>query len=396
MLFLMIGSSELSAQGHETIEFHDPINVHADAHDKPEAGNHGGGAGNSHAGNKPGSKSSTTANPAKVTVTIGSSSFQVSNTAQTRLKDFIAEYRATNNYGSIVSAIASAFAMFNLLAIDSTTPIPEATLNVTQTSFDTEELVVQLSAVSIWNGAMRTQAIAHVELQMASAASRPGANQEFRMWQALRDLLANPERYKGGGIKYDRASDKIIMRAAPGERYRGIAGSPVTDIDRMALRDLTNLLITFGPSRDYVMQTDYIYYLQSLNGELKNLSVRDELLLNKALLTLGKNSRDYLDQRFLDLSITKGASYSLWKKLRGFLVKESWNPHPGLASDSYIDELGFEDDMPQQSDIVSAKPAPQNAKGPRPVPYSNAFVKAEPTSMPYGTYYFWWSGSKTN
>lgn len=392
VVLLVSASTSAEAQRDVTIEFHDAIDVTADRrgdrHTNADRPTDGGG-GNSRSGRIGNRGNALPARPT-ITVKIGQAAFNVSPEANRRLAEII-ELRQTNGMvGSIVAAVASAYSLFSVMDVDPRTAwgAAESIYNPASTAFDPDELATQLAAPGIWNRFVRSQTVAMIELEILEAAQK-NRRDEMKMWQLFRDIIANPERYQNGGIKYDRQTRSIQTRNPAAESYRAERGSDVVDADRLGFIELTNELMTAASARDYLMQSDYIWHLNPGNGPLTSISRRDLLLMNAAMQSLSPQAKQYLDQRLYQTAIRAGTTYSFWQRLRSFLQNSyAWQEHPGSAGDTPMpDELGFSEDMPSNSDIVYGEyPKVQQA-----FTYPSGFVRVpQGQAPPPGTYSFRW------
>ena len=351
--------SEHNAGGVMTHEVHGVEMIHGEyggkAPERPgrEPGN-GGGNGGENGGSATGAATSknSTINmiERKVSVTVNGMNFSVSKNTELRLAQFLNEYNATSTVGGFVAAIASIFSIFELFNIDQSFPAVDAIFKLS--SFNADEVVTRLSIPSDWNRALRSQAASYCEQEMVTALSNRKFN-DARMWLRIRDIISNPERYQNGGIKYDRQNNKLLMRSYPAEAYRNIAGfqESFTNLDINQLGMLTNYLMLFPQSRDYIIYADFIFALGELQNKFEKLTTRDKLYLNKALLSLPASAKSYLNNAFLVNAGNQSLTSKFWFELRKYLYQEKWNN--GYALDSQSDELGFEmDELPKQSDIV--------------------------------------------
>lgn len=360
LLLLLLLSLRAAAQppGRDPIT-PDPIDVDVPyGGEREPGGKEYGGRGVERPGTgKPGGKTPSTPVSRKATIQINGQTFTISADAESRVKDFFRNYKDQTQVGGFVAAIASIFTLFDLFNINSEFPAIDVIFKTA--TFDANEVVLKLSAVNVWNRAMRAQAAGIIESEMALALAR-GQTQEAKMWRMLRDIIANPERYQNGGIKWDAKEKKLMLRSLPAEAYRSVAGftETLTPADISQLGALTNTLTYYAASRDFIIYADYIYELHLPYARFQKITMHDRMLLNKALLVLPPGVKNYLDGAMLHNAGNPSMTYALWSKLRKFLANEEWNM--GRVPDVSIDALGFtNDDLPQQSDLVLGQyPAP--------------------------------------
>lgn len=341
----------VNAQGHE-VYAGEMINVEygGRAPERPDPGGRGGsdrspsdiGAG------KTGTSDSSPKSE-QTLVSFNGETFIVSEESKARLVDFLESYRTSEKVGGFFAAVASIFSLFGLFNLDSAVPNVDAMFRIQ--SFNAEEVLVILSAPNTWNLALRAQAAAYCEQEMGSALFQK-REKDAQMWLRLRDIFANPERYRNGGLQIK--DNKLMLRSFPAEAYRSIAGfsAPLTAADQQELGVLTNYLLLSPETRDYIIYADYIYGLA--RNEALQLSMRDDMYLNLALLRLDQGIWSRLDKVFRANSLAPQHSYEFWAKLQIFLRKRAWNY--GLAVDSEVDPLGFAtDELPNPSDLVTGK-----------------------------------------
>ncbi|MEY3499225.1 MAG: hypothetical protein RL308_894 [Bacteroidota bacterium] len=357
LLFFFIGISITQAQ-----EMRDPFrepNSREYGGKAPERPEPGGGRdrdvrdrGNNPSGSR---TSNSNAGPIerKTTVVINGEEFTVSRDTEKRLTDFINTYKTNGNVGEFVATVASVFSAFGLFDLTSSIPTADAVLKLA--TFGSEEVLTRLSAPSIWNRAWRGQAASFCESEWFTALNQ-GKTKDAQMWLRLRDIIANPERYKNGGMKYNHQEKKLMLRSYPAEAYRNIAGFDIelTDMDINQLGFLTNYLMYFPQSRDYIIYADYIYDLGKPKNKFKKITARDKMFLNLALLGLNQASKNFLENAFITNSINPNQSYRFWSALKTYLYVDKWDN--GGAPDSEIDFLGFPKyELPYNSDLVSGQ-----------------------------------------
>jgi hypothetical protein len=319
-------------------------------------GEPGGGRGN---GDRSGSSRSgggrTATTPAlKTTVVyVGGQEYRVSMGANADLAAFISEYRQVNGIGQLVSAFAGLFALFNTVNIDSSNPIAEAVYNPSMTAFSPDELVLTLSATSVWQKAMRTKAVNFLRLKMLDAASKPGGQSEFKMWKALREIIEFPERYQEGGLRRGPAG-AVWMRASTGAGIARVAGSPVWGQDQAPLANLTSQMLSYPEAHAWVWQADYWYHLFPGNGGVGALSMRDEMLINQALYAAGPNTKRSLAFHFNQLRNTMGHSPLLWSRMGDYLYDpKAWQDNVFGPIPYQDDPNGFDDELPYATDLLT-------------------------------------------
>lgn len=317
-----------------------------------------------------------------VAVTINGETFAVSEDAEARLKDFLTTYSTNGTVGSFVAATAAVFSAFGLFSIDNSFPAVQAAFKLQ--SFDADEVLLTLTAPSIWNRAWRAQAVAFCEAEASLAVARRRSN-ESRMWLHVRDVIANPERYLEGGIQYAPGENRLMLRSLPGEGFRSIAGLDyeLTPLDREQLGRLTHVLMSFPASRDYLITADYIQDL----GSFRTISKRDKMLLNLALLGLPPGVKAWLEQGFQVNASHARTTNAFWWMLARYRHVEDWENMRGLAG--FVDILGFPtNDVPPQSDIVWGEYPVQPLLGPAMPPRWNRPAEGEPV------YTFFWVGGR--
>lgn len=247
---------------HEHVETHDfkdnPIHVDGYVHEKPdgpEAGATGGGA-SGNGGGKAGSGKSVPVRP-EVTVTLGPTSYKVRPEAALDMQQLLDQYRQQSGWSlpKVLTAIASALYMFNLVNLDSSVPAYDAALKLVNPE-SAEQIAAALSATDGMSAAIRVSFLREIDVRLLSAARYNAA--EFKMWQALRDIIMNPERYQGGGIKYEKSTRQIQLRPEQGARYLNFDGSHFAPSDVAPLRLLVSEMLSYGPSRDAILQTDML------------------------------------------------------------------------------------------------------------------------------------------
>ena len=331
--------------------------IHVDGHvpDRPSPPNrdYGGGRGGGDAGNRgqtPGTRGhpgSRVAAPAvrKVSVTLNGQTFHVSKEAEATLSDFLKTHQNHGNAGSIVAAIGSVFSLFGLLSLDNTVPAYDAALKLD--TFDSKEVIVRLTAPGIWARFMRSRAaeICDTEYLRALTSNRVG---DAKMWAHLRDVFANPERYKDGGLKYNRSPQSVELRKLPGESGREFDGFRygLTGHDRVALSSLASFLFGNVASRDFLMQADFMFALHPTNVSMKPLSHLDRYLLNRALLATEESLKQPLERYFDTLSRHPTLTHSFWITLKKFVRNEAWD-------EDHLVLAGTSDDRPEQSDLIT-------------------------------------------
>ncbi|MFC3157112.1 hypothetical protein SAMN05443633_11287 [Chryseobacterium arachidis] len=304
------------------------------------------GGGNSRSG----SKKATSTRKSKVS--INGEEFLVSADAEKRVAEFIDHYKTNGTVGKYVAAVASIFSLFDLFTLEKGFSNLDARFKLS--TFSSEEVLLSLSAPDRWNRSWRAQAVGLIEENLINSIKNK--DQEHKMWLRIRDIIANPERYKEGGMKYNHSEKKLMFRSYPAEAYRSIAGFDfdLTEFDLNQLGLLTDYLMYFPQSRDYLIYADYIYNFGNKKSDFNRLSARDKMLLNYALLNLNKESKNYLGNAFSKNSSHKDLTSKFWSTLSKFLYSESWSN--GMATDSEIDDLGFFTDEPfSKSDLVTGQ-----------------------------------------
>lgn len=352
VIMIFIIPSKLSAQ-HEYNGAMIDVEYGGRYAERPEPGGRGGAERDSRGNNQRTSQQLTSTIPSerKAKVTINGETFNVTMDTEKRLSEFITTYKTNGNVGSFVSAVASIFSIFDLFNIESSYPTIDAVFKLS--FFDSEEVLTRLSAPSVWNRAWRAQAASYCESEMFTALSK-GKNKDAQMWLRIRDIISNPERYKGGGIKYNHKENKLMFRSYPAEAYRSIAGFEVelTEMDINQLGYLTSYLMYFPQSRDYLIYADFIYDLNKSKTEFKKLTARDKMILNYALLGLNQNAKQYVDNGFSINSTHPNQTYRFWSTLKKYLYQDTWSN--GFALDIETDQLGFYNDEPfNNSDLVT-------------------------------------------
>ena len=300
-------------------------------------GNQGGGSGNG--GRSGGGRSSgapgPVVSPPTVPVTIGGETFMVSQKARNDLTEFINIHKTNGAVGKVVAAFAS------ILHVSGLITSPENVVLI-----DVEETVLVLSGPTVFTNAWRAQALSYIRSFISpSTAHKP----EGRMWQRMQDVIRNPERYKDGGIKKD-SNGKLILRALPSDRYRSIASSiEMTQMDRVHLEMLYDALRQHPIAMDYLATTGFAIgdYIDGDKG--KTISVRDHLLLNKALQALDPGYKNYLSEAFSQTANSPNHTQLLWLRCAKYLRGEYWMDSHSSAKimrhmAGYSDSLGFEDD----------------------------------------------------
>jgi hypothetical protein len=351
---MFIIPSKLSAQ-HEYNGAMINVEYGGRAAERPEPGGRGGSDRDSRGNNQGTSKPTSSTQPSerKSKVTINGETFSVTTDTEKRLSEFITTYKTNGNVGSFVSAVASIFSLFDLFNLETSYPSIDAVFKLS--TFNSEEVITKLAAPNIWNRAWRSQAASYCESEWFTALSK-GKNKDAQMWLRIRDIISNPERYKGGGIKYNNKENKVIFRSYPAEAYRSIAGFELdlTDMDINQLGYLTSYLMYFPQSRDYLIYADYIYDLKKPKTEFKQITARDKMILNYALLGLNQNAKLYLDNVFVINSTHPNQTYQFWSTLKKYLYQDVWSN--GRVPDVDTDQLGFYNDEPfNNSDLVTGQ-----------------------------------------
>jgi len=290
----------------------------------------------------------------KSTVEINGQKFLVSADAEKRISTFLNSYKGHSQVGQIVAAIASFFSLADIFSnLDKDFPLLDASYR--SATFNADEVILKLSTVSAYNRALRAQAVEIVEGEMGTAILK-GQTNEAKMWALLRDILANPERYQNGGIKWDPKGKSLINRAPVASAYRSIAGfdSQLSAADIQQLGRLTNILMYYASSRDFIVNADYIYDLKKDPTTFPKITLRDRMILNKALLTMPDDMKIYLSNAMQFNASQSAMNYNFWSKLKSFLYSDGWNTY--IAVDSNLDSLGFpQDEEIYASDLVTGE-----------------------------------------
>jgi hypothetical protein len=330
----------------------DPIDVHGYVGGENRGnGSNGGNGGNRGNGGKTTSRPSTTTTERQSVITVNGKTFTISAQTEASIYDFLAQHRNVSNLGSIVTTISAFFSMFDLFKINASTPELSAYSQMNDAL--AKELILKLSAPGIWNRMVRAKAAEFCE-EMQRTAIITGKRADAEVWTRLRDVMANPERYKDGGIKFDKINNKIILRSLPAMEFRDLPGFDfdVKPVDKSNLITLYNYLMQYTKSRDYIFYVDYM--INFTNPYSYTLNERDKLFLNYALLTLSDNNKKYLRNMFIQNCQDGNQTFQLWNSLREFLYEEKWRSWK--VGDNNMDELGFyTDDLPEQSDIVTGE-----------------------------------------
>ncbi len=331
----------------------DPINVEGYIRGDPKEAKPGGSDGGS--GKKEtGGKKNPPKSERNTKISINGETFVVSKEGEKNITEFIQTYSVNENVGGFVAVIAAIYSLFDVFTLDNNIPV-EISVKIKLNTLDTKELITKLSSPNIWNRAVRTRAIENCESEETNAIAN-GKWREAEMWIKIRDIFANPERYKEGGIKYNEKEKKLEVRSLPATAYRSISGF---DLELTAL-DKTNLLLLYDylmgvpSSRDFIFYADFILQLKNINTINPHLTARDKIYLNYALLSLSSQNKNFLASLFHNNSIHKNQNYELWNTLKIYLYEDKWNS--GRVPDTSIDSLGFwNDDLPVQSDIVTGE-----------------------------------------
>lgn len=286
-----------------------------------------------------------------VTVTIGGETFSVSPTASANLLGFLNEYQQYKDVSSLVGAMATLFSILGLVSIDAQAPLHDAVLKISAGTGD--DIAVQLAVLGTLNEALRAKAVNECLRQMAAAAMKPGGTQEAKMWRSMRDVIANPERYKNGGIKFDK-NGGVQLRALPVQKFNATPGAKLNNSDIVALGMLTNSLLQKGAAADYLSQADYFLTMKTTDDEFP-LTLRDEYYLNIALFALPSADKAAARNFIVARQWAPGTSLQFWKMLEKFTVDgDAYSERTGgMSVDSWTDPLGFEDDYPNNSDLVA-------------------------------------------
>jgi hypothetical protein len=345
-----IAPTSLAAQDRPEPIRPEPIDVFGREVVRGEPSGQSGGDRDGSGGGRSGSSrgSSSAAGAQMVTVTLGAAVYTVKPAVATELQAFVSDYSKYQNAGTVMTAIASLLSVVGAISLNPSVPNFDVALKL-QTA-DLNDLATALSAPSAWAINARSEAMLYCELNMIKAAGRPGGNQESRMWQAVRNILANPDKYQGG-MKFSPNTRQLNLKPEAGARYRNGIGVNLSPSDVAVLRNLTNSMLGYGPARDFIVQSDFIIGLNSLNGPLVKLNGRDLLLLNYALLTVGPSTRAALNLQFSQLMYTLGMNSQMWALMRDFLVDEAWQDWVGEVA-PIVGINGLEDELPEQSDVI--------------------------------------------
>lgn len=310
----------------------------------------------------PAAKPATGTRPlAIVPVKINGKTFKVSKAARDRLKQWLHNNMPPAKAGENVSLIAAIFSLLGFVTLDSNDlkkawGVAEAINDIKDS--DVDEVVFQLSAVNIWTRAIRAQMAGMLEYEIYDAAVN-NQREEMRMWQRLRDVIANPERYQNGAIKIEgnnNSSKSIRVRNPAGERLRdNVAWTNLGWLDQQQLIAFTNTLWFFAVSRDFIASADFLPYLNPANGKLTEISKRDRALLNEAILHLPKQVRIALQAPLSTNRVHSGLNYEMWTDLHNSLDEQIWRSDIDALLGADPDELGFTDDDPAQSDLISGE-----------------------------------------
>jgi hypothetical protein len=264
-----------------------------------------------------------------VSVEIGGETFRVSPATKRDLEAFIAMHN-----DPVLVGFGNLLSLFGL-----TTP------SITLAAIDIEGMVTSLEQPSVLTDAWRAKAIDYIN-EMIDADN--AARSERQMWQRLKDVIRNPERYREG-IRVT-PEGKVMLRTAPGERFRGVAGDfATTEFDRRELSRLAEAMWSDRRAMDYLGLTDLaLGDFTPRDGDL-TLSVRDQLLINEALIRMPGPAKRQLAGAFRWNAGHPLANRALWLKLTRYLYRREWaGDRVILTSDP--DEFGLQDDLPNYDD----------------------------------------------
>lgn len=293
-----------------------------------------------------------------VPVKINGRTFRVSTAARERLTTWLRDHIPAAKAGMWVSLVASIMQLWGFVTLDGddlgrSWDLAEAVNDIGQSDID--DLVMELSAPNIWNRAVRAQMAAMLEYEIYDAAKR-NARDEMRMWQRLRDVIAHPERYQGQGIQLDQEDEApaLRVRGPAGQRLRAdTAWSGLNGYDQQQLAALTNVLWYFAASRDLIASADYLAVLDPVNGPPGDISSRDRMLINEAVLSLPPP---------VLWQVRNGASTNanhpmmnreLWRDVSAMSWRRIWQDDALAWIAAGGDDLGFTDDDPEISDLVT-------------------------------------------
>ncbi len=299
-----------------------------------------------------------------VAVTINGKTFQVSKAASDRIHAWLKEQLPSAKAGMWVAAVAAMMDLWGFVTLDggdfsTAWGVAEGINDIIDT--DVDGLVDSLTLPAAFNTAVRAQMVGMIEQEIWDAAKR-NASQEVRMWQHLQDVLRNPERYQGGGIKIDSAPGQPrVMRARDpaGERYRSIpAWEGLGQADRNQLALLTNNLRFFAPSRDHIISASYladIGQVAASNAGSARFSIdhRDRALLNEAMYRLPSQVKVWIEPQIIANANNLAMNRAMWIELHGFLRYRNWQDNVPYAP--YADEqnLGLADDDSSPSSLIT-------------------------------------------
>lgn len=296
---------------------------------------------------------------ATVPVRINGRTFQVSAAARERLTVWLKDNIPAAKAGMWVAVVAAVMQLWGFVTLDGddlsqSWDLAEAIHDVRQTDID--ELVTQLSAPDIWNRAVRAQMAGMLEYEIYDAYKR-NAREEMRMWQHLRDVIAHPERYQGQGIQLDQEEDEapaLRVRGPAGERLRAeTAWRGLNGYDQQQLAALTNVLWHFPASRDLIASADYLARLEPAQGAIGDISKRDRMLINEALLSLPPQVLWQVRNANSTNASHPMMSRAMWSDLSAMGWRQVWRDDTIAWLTPDADDLGFIDDDPEISDLVT-------------------------------------------
>jgi len=257
--------------------------------------------------------------------------------------------------GCLVAAIISLWGFVTLDGEDYSRAwdVAEGIDDIRQTNVD--EVVMRLSAPDIWNRAVRGQMNNMLIYEINDARLR-NSTQEMQMWQQLREVIRDPQRYQNGGIRIEPSENglsKLQVREPAGQRFRGSPGWVLNAADKQQFAELTSILWQFPASRDHIASADYLVTVGMADGSGLRVNERDRVLVNEAVLALPSEVRAWVHRAARGNAEINSLTHSFWYEISQFCCSRIWRGDGTDGNPRPRDRLGFLDDDPRQSDLIT-------------------------------------------
>lgn len=294
--------------------------------------------------------------PKDVEITLGPTVVKFSPAVRTEVVSLLSEYEKDNVLSVAAGGIAAIFSIYGLAEINASLPRISGTLKgLSNPDGGVSEAIIALSATDNLSRLARGKAARALDALMLKAATQKGGSNDFKVLRQIRGILLNPQRYKDGGIKYDKPARKLILRSDPGERFRGIAGATIGPADLQGLQNMTNSLLNLPGPASFLLQADYILALSPDNAPPTSISLRDLMIINEALLSLNGAAKSQVSVMAKNAGNAPGRNKWLWDEISLYPFGIAWNTNATyFNSPQYEDPLGFPDDALSVSDLVGS------------------------------------------